>query len=151
MSDVPAQRLEDLVGEHVLDYVPRLDVRHPIDSDAAGCLFGIDGWSYLAFEDPSDGYRSSLGALLAFRGEPYQLGGSFWPEHLAMRVLCSMEGDGGEVLTMRDVATGRVVFEVGTDHADDYYPSYVARWTPPAEGTEAAGSEGEAEAPGGPQ
>lgn len=123
--------LDSLVGEHTLNYVPRTDLRHPIDIDASGCMFGLDGTSYLIFEDPDDDYRSSAGAVLSFTGDPYELGGNIWPERLEMPVLCSMEGDGGGVLTMRDRKTGAVVFEVGTDNSDDYYPSYIARWTPP--------------------
>lgn len=126
-----ANSLEDLVGEHTLNFVPQLDLKHPIDTTAAGCTFGLDGFVYLVFEDPSDGYRSQAAPLLSYQGDLYQLGGSLWPDHLSLRVVCSMEGGGQGVLTMREVAGGKVVFEVGTDHLDDYYPSYVARWTPP--------------------
>lgn len=125
--------LKDLTGPHVLDYVPRIDLRHPFDADASGCAFGLDGTTYLVFEDPNDGYRSSAAdAVLSFTGDLYRPGASVWPEGLKMPVICSMEGrDGSGVLTMREVSSGRVVFEIGTHNADDYYPSYIARWTPP--------------------
>lgn len=131
LRESPAQSLNQLIGAHVLDYVPQLDLRHPVDPAACGCAFGMDGFTYLVFEDPSDGYRSCAAPLLSFKGYLYELGGSLHPDHLAMPVVCSMEGSGQEVLTVRDAATGKVVFEVGTDDTDDYYPSYVARWTPP--------------------
>ena len=126
-----AQSLEQLVGEQVLSFVPALDLRHPFDADASGCAFGMGGWVYLVFEDPDDGYRSLAAPLLAFKGDLYQLGGSLWPEPINLNVVCSMQGEGGGVLTAREVATGKVVFEIGTDNSDDYYPSYIARWTPP--------------------
>jgi hypothetical protein len=131
LRESPAQRLDQLVGLRVMNFVPHLDLRHPIDPDANGCMFGLDGVVYMAFEDPSDGYRSHCGPLLSYVGDPYQMGGSLWPDHLALSVLCSMEGEGEDILTMRSVETGSVVFEVGTDNSKDYYPSFVMRWTPP--------------------
>jgi hypothetical protein len=125
-----AQRLEELVGDHVLDFVPIIDLRHPFDADATGALFGLDGFIYLVFEDPADGYRSNAAPILSFKGDLWELGDR-WPEHITMWVVCSMEGSGDGVLTMREIASGKVVFEVGTDNSDDYYPSYIARWTPP--------------------
>ena len=128
-----AKQLSDLVGEHTMEAVPRLDVRHPFDPDASGAAFTLSGNTYLVFEDPYDGYRSMASPLLGFIGHAYQLGGSGNTEYLRppLKVFCTMEGEGSGVLTMRD-ERGQVVFEIGTNNADDYYPSYIARWSPPS-------------------
>ena len=127
-----AKQLSDLVGEHLMEAVPRLDLRHPFDPDATGAAFTLSENTYLVFEDPNDGYRSAAAPLLGFAGSAYQLGGEYRTEYLRppLKVVCTMEGEGGEVLTMRD-ERGQIVFEVGTDNSDDYYPSYIARWSPP--------------------
>jgi hypothetical protein len=122
--------LADLVGQHVLVTAPNLMVRHPFDPDASGVAFTLDDKSYLAFEDPNDNYRSSLGVLFCFAGDLYQLGG-FYPEYVRLPVLASMSAKpGDDILELRDQATGQVVFRIGTANTDDYYPYYVASWTP---------------------
>lgn len=125
--------LKDLVGEHEFTLVPKLDVRHPISVDANGAMFGLDDTIYLIFEDENDGYRSSAGPLLSFKGSAYQLGGSYH-EYLKERVLCEHETQGeygeNDVLRVISIATGRVIFRVGTTNVDDYYPSFVAEWQP---------------------
>ena len=30
-----------------------------------------------------------------------------------------------------DEATGTVLFEIGTENTDDYYPSFISYWNPP--------------------
>jgi hypothetical protein len=130
-------QLSDLVGEHVLEIVPRVDIRHPIPgSDANGALFTLSGKTYLIFEDESDGYRSSAGPLLCFEGSAYVIGGgSFYPDYIHEAVLCShvTKGEYGgqdDILEVRSKETGEVIFRVGTDNVDDYYPSFVCEWRP---------------------
>lgn len=126
--------LSDLTGERVLKCVPKLDVRHPLCANASGAMFGLDDTIYLVFEDENDGYRSSAGPLLSFVGSVYDLGGSYH-EYLEEAVICShgTRGEyGGEsdVLELRSKETGELIFRVGTDNVDDYYPSFVAEWRP---------------------
>lgn len=129
-------KLSDLVGESVLETVPRIDVRHPFDTDASGVVFTLGGRTYLVFEDPSDGYRNSAGPLLSFAGAAYELGGEgFWPDYIHEEVYCShrtkgSHGNDDDVLEVSSKATGQLIFEVGTEDIDDYYPSYVCRWDP---------------------
>jgi hypothetical protein len=126
--------LESLVGEHELSGVDY------IQSDALPSSWGegetyhgsvirfvLDGKSYTACEDDNDGYRSSMKELIE--------GGTVKNVFAPQRVLCSMrtEGEYGskdETLVMRDMVTGEVVLEVGTDNTDDYYPSFVADFQP---------------------
>lgn len=35
-----------------------------------------------------------------------------------------------DVLELLDVANGKLILEVGTSNVDDYYPGFVATWTP---------------------
>lgn len=131
--------LKDLVGRHKFDYAPRTDVCHPLDPNANGIVFGLDGVTYLVFENPNDGYRSSAAPLLEFNGSLYELGGS--PEYLHnIYVLVSHETEGeyggeNDVLVLRDEVTGVELMRVGTSNVDDYYPSFVSWWNP--EGLEA--------------
>ena len=126
MGDIPA--LSDLVGKHVLRTVPA-DAKHPFDRDASGVAFTLDDRSYLVFEDPDDGYRSAAGPLLSFDGHLYQIGYSAL-DHINEPVLCSIRSKyefGGEsnVLEMRSEETGTLIFSIGTENTDDYYPYFV--------------------------
>lgn len=127
--------LKDLVGRHRLDYAPRTDVRHPFDPDANGLAFGLGGTTYIAFEDPSDGYRSQAAPLLEFSGSLFDLGGVS-PDYLHdVYVIASHEtegeyGDTNDVLVLRDEITGVELMRVGTSNVDDYYPSFVSWWNP---------------------
>ena len=124
---------KELVGEHIFKYVPKLDVRHPLSSDANGVLFGLDNMVYLVFEDENDGYRSCAGPLLSFEGAAYELGGSYH-EYLREAVVCShgtrCEYGEADTLEVRSKETGDLIFRVGTDNTDDYYPSFVVEWRP---------------------
>lgn len=132
-----AKTLRDLVGSRVMDYTPTTDVRHPFDADCCGIAFTLDGVTYLCFEDGNDGYRSCAGPLLSYPGMPYEMGG--WQgEYVRWPVLCSWrdreEGEWGgsaEILEVRLAETGVLILQVGTANSDDYYPSFVAQYTPP--------------------
>jgi hypothetical protein len=123
------EALSDLVGAQILECIPKTDLTNPFDRDGNGCAFSMSGRIYLVFEDPNDGYRSSASPLISFAGSGYEIGWRY-PEYLRHPVLCSMVGLGNEVLEMHSAETGKLVFRVGTDNSDDYYPSYVAEWIP---------------------
>ena len=122
--------LTDLVGLHTLTAVsmdPPATVAH-FAPDASVINFELDGVSYTAVEDPSDGYRSSMDVLIKGAAR-YQL------EFPPCQVFCYTESTDyfdprPDILTMRDVVTGKIVLQVGTYYADDYYPTFVARWMP---------------------
>ncbi len=131
-------KFSDLVGEHEFGLVPIMDLRHPMSSDATGVLFVLDQTTYLVFEDPSDGYRSNAGPILSYTGGAYELGYSDYGSrlhHLKEPVLCTHRTSGqyggtDDVLEVRSKETGAVIFEVGTENVDDYYPGYHVRWLP---------------------
>jgi hypothetical protein len=131
-------KLADLVGEHDFPIVPKTDIRHPLCADAGGVIFMLDDTVYLIFEDQGDGYRSHASPILHYQGSAYELGydGYDFPTYLrGETVVCSHRTRGeydheDDVLEVRSKATGKLIFEVGTECIDDYYPGYVCRWDP---------------------
>ena len=122
--------LTDLVGIHILTAVsmdpPALVKMFAPDANVLN--FELDGVAYTAVEDPDDGYRSMMGALI-YDTTPLRPG--FQP----FQVFCYTESatrkeDSADILTMRDVITGKIVLQIGTDRDDSYYPMFVARWIP---------------------
>jgi hypothetical protein len=116
--------LKSLVGEHELSGVDMVELKAegPYGDDASVCVFCLDGKTYTAKEDPDDGYRSYLGELIE--------GGTVRNMFAPQRVLCSMTEGDDEILVMRDLVTGKDVLSIGTDNAEDYYPSFVANFQP---------------------
>ena len=121
--------LQDLVGQHVLDAV---DFTNEDIPDGLGgtdgsqvCRFRLDGVVYAAIEDPSDGYRSSMRGIVVV--EDAKLTKAF----PMVRVIgIYQESYSEDVLRLFDVETGKSVLEVGTLNTDDYYPSFVASFSP---------------------
>lgn len=124
-------RMSELTGVSFNTY------RHHTDDwdDAEHCTFVLNGVSYTAVEDPSDGYRSSLRELLV-GGECTNM---FPPVLVRLRLMESGEdnGDGfgydkNDALMLVDAFTAQPVLIVGTTNTDDYYPSFIARFDPTA-------------------
>lgn len=126
---------ESLIGEHILDAVDRSNeqVKDWGDrlEDAACLRFRLDGKIYVALEDPDDGYRSAMEKLFVQEGTEMQ--NVFPPVKVLarLRVVKDQYYDGEpDILEFIDTANGKVILAVGTDHAADYYPSFVAEWNP---------------------
>lgn len=126
MSQLP--QLEDLAGRHILtgygyDYGPG-DEDSWIDDDVYLFYFTLDGATYVAREDPQDGYCSSMDLMIA-DSLP-----AVYTNIPPVEVDCRMGTEGQEeLLIMTDVISNLTVLMVGTDDYDDYYPcftSYVA-------------------------
>jgi hypothetical protein len=106
------------------------------DDASAGIAFTLDGVTYAAVEDPSDGYRSCL-AHVAVLPADESMATQVSPHNVAGRHVTSRKsyGDNMEIcdtVELVDAITGRIVLAFGTDNADDYYPSFVAEWHPEA-------------------
>ena len=135
MEQIPS-KLADLAGEGVFEIAPYMAARHPLDPDANGVIFTISGRTYLVFEDPSDGYRSSAGPLLSFAGASYELGyGDSSPDYIREPVVCTHRARGeysteDDILEVRSKETGALIFEIGTRNVDDYYPYFHTAWHP---------------------
>lgn len=126
--------LKSIVGLKVLDAVDFTNERVKRWTeeweDCSACRFRLDGKVYLAIEDPSDGYRSHLASLAQFTDE-MPMENVFPPvKVLARQRPAGRYGREADILELIDIQTGGVVLEVGTDNTDDYYPSYVASFSP---------------------
>lgn len=92
-------------------------------------LLRLDGVLFAFTEDPSDGYRSMLaGARPIMEAEipPGSLS-SFAPRVVTIH---HFGGDNHNVIVGVDERIGLALFEIGEIDLDDYYPSFVASWTP---------------------
>jgi hypothetical protein len=128
--------LKDLVGEHVLTAVDNDTTVEIVGysgepRSANGMLFTLDGVTYRVIEDENDGYRSSAREIEVFTtSEPLR------NRFTGCRVVCRyIDGQfenspSNDLLELIDVVTGQTVLLVGTKDVDDYYPSYVANFTP---------------------
>lgn len=108
--------LKELMGLHKLSGV---DITNP---DECGVVrFVLDGITYKAVEDPSDGYRSYCNELIVCNES---ITNNFHPQE----VIGKMKDN--DVIQFIDVVTGKIVLEVGTDNLDGYYPYCIMNWNP---------------------
>lgn len=130
----------DLVGIHTLDTAFVMSVL-PEDPDgwadrrAQVVSFGMNGKTYSAAEDPSDGYRSSLDYIEEHEGHTEALKGAALVGrkvkivHVTQPDIHSYD-DGCDILRFVDVDTYHVWGEIGTANSQDYYPRFVLSWNP---------------------
>lgn len=113
--------LESLCGEHILTGASLDAVGEPV---LQVVRFTLDGQNYEAVENPEDGYRSSLGSF----------GTTDIPAKPVARtaVVCRMVTDLGkdEILGILNAATLKEIISIGTADVDDYYPGFVACFSP---------------------
>jgi hypothetical protein len=124
--------MDGLLGAHLLsgvetDYIEFKDPESYSDQDKVNVIrFILDGVSYMAVEDPEDGYRSCLGRI--FIG--VEVKNVFDP----IEVLCvkkeEKQHDPCDILQMINPLISKVIVEFGTDYSDDYYPSFVSSFSP---------------------
>lgn len=128
--------LKDLVGGHTLDAVDfsREMIKETWGDGFEDCQvmrFRLDGKCYVATEDPSDGYRSSMKDIVI--SDSAEMKNVFAPLKVVGRHRTAGNyGDQDDVLELIDSETGEIVLEVGTTSVDDYYPGFVASFHPEA-------------------
>lgn len=128
------KELADLLGEHWLDAVDYgIEKVHEYGehfNDATALRFRLNGIAYTVIEDPSDGYRSSLGQV--FTSDGADMKNVFNPVWVVGRWKepNPLDDDPCEIIELVDLWTGKIVIEVGTDYSDNYYPSFVGSFTP---------------------
>jgi hypothetical protein len=113
--------IESLVGDHVLTGV-RIEDKYETPDHYTVCRFTLDGVTYEITEDPCDGYRNyvrslailNVTALVDFR----------------QHVVCSMKPDDNysKNATLQMKVGDFVLFEIGEDNWDDYYPAFVCNF-----------------------
>jgi hypothetical protein len=125
--------LKDLIGAHKLsgvDFDTEEVERYDETETAEVCRFRLDGQVFTAVQDPGDGYRSSMKELIA--GPTAKIKNKFpsIPVFCIHRIAGRSYGDGADILDIYDMTTAKIILSVGTDNIDDYYPSWVASFTP---------------------
>ncbi len=138
MSNDGQIELDSLCGLHVIDGRASFIAgkQHATDENATVFVLRLDGVLYWFQEDPDDGYRSSLGVARVCTLEELAPGAFVEFEPIMVAVRMQTDPEPGSYSTRDDrlyginEATGLVLFEVGTENLDDYYPSFVARWDP---------------------
>lgn len=117
--------LLDLVGIHIMTGIETGTVKIKgqwYSKDNCNYVkFKLDGITYMAVEDPDDGYRSCCRDLEIVNEE------------------CKMRDDfhdsiGGteenDILEFYDVGNNQMFMAVGTGNTNDYYPYFVFEYTP---------------------
>jgi hypothetical protein len=131
VPEQPSVDFKDLLGDHFLDAVDRdtKEVqRWSEEFESVNVLrFRLGGVVYMAVENPSDGYRSSMDKF--FVSEDVMMN-VFRPVKVTARMRPNDEWRNNDVLELVDVANGEVILAVGTSNNDDYYPSFVGEWWP---------------------
>lgn len=139
--------LLSLIGEHVLDAVDTSveSTKRTYGDYYEDCelvRFRLDGKVYTAIEDPSDGYRSSLGSLILSPND--EMRNVFPPVRVLVRKKDDDRyGNTNETIQFIDLVTGKTVLEIGTDNSDDYYPSFVGSFSPENMATNATSAVGQ--------
>ena len=92
-------------------------------------MFKLDELVFEALEDPDDGYRSSLGAILVRKDTKL-----FHRLPLAKVMVETTDGgssyEGVDGHLLRDIDTNHIWLQVGTGNIDGYYPYFVFNYTP---------------------
>ena len=133
---IESVKIENIAQMHFLsgvDYEPTDVQKFGGEFEHANSMrFVLDGMIYVAVEDPSDGYRSSLGDLFIVDGP--EVKNCFQPVLLGARYLTKRDtpynSDVCEIFQLVVPGTETVVLEVGTDSTNDYYPSCVMWFDP---------------------
>lgn len=127
--------LKDLVGIHMLDAVDygQVDVRQSYGSETVLCnmlRMRIDNVTYVCIENPDDGYRSSMRALRTLEPGETPILNVFGYIIVECKHDVGVADTTNDLLKVYDVENGKLILEVGTANTDDYYPYYVANWSP---------------------
>lgn len=125
--------IKDFVGIHTLTGVelnrPFQLIKYGFREDTLATVFQLDGINYIAIIDPDDGYRSYLCDELETTDQAPRT--TFPPiEVFAKLNTRDMFGDESEVLELYDIRNSKLIFMIGTENVDDYYPCAVSAFYP---------------------
>lgn len=113
--------LSKLEGMHIWSGI---EVGYNKDDDGQYVKFTLDGVTYLAIEDPDDGYRSFMQELQIV-SEPCKVS---LPN---INVMCHYsEKSDSDILEFYECTTKNLIMRIGTDELDDYYPYCVMEYYP---------------------
>jgi hypothetical protein len=123
--------LNELVGKRILSGVDmdngKVKTWGDNYEDCEVVRFVLDDKTYTVVEDPEGGYRSSM-RYIDVSNDPIS---NMFP---GIEVMASMRPHGdyekNDVLELMDTTTAKIVLSVGTGNTGDYYPYWVAEFTP---------------------
>jgi hypothetical protein len=101
--------------------------KYGYDETCETVRFVLDGKTYVAVQDPGDGYRSSMEKFFV---SDDMVSNAFQ----ATEVMATKRGSPdsytvNDTLELYDIANWKLVLSVGTDNTDDY-PQWVGEWIP---------------------
>lgn len=123
--------LKDLVGEHVFTGIElgrTVINRCSYGEDVNYIKFELDNISYIALENPDDGYRSYMNEVKTCNVSPKY-------KTPPIEILCIYKDEDeygwkSDLLQLVDKKNGKVFLTVGTRNIDDYYPTCVFDYVP---------------------
>lgn len=119
-------KLKDLVGTHILSGIETGNLQNKDYNNSFYVKFTLDGITYMAIEDPEDGYRSCMEEIKEVKSKCH----TPLPD---IKVLISHnEGDyqDKDIMEMRDAINGKMVLQLGTENVGDWYPQFVYCYMP---------------------
>jgi len=124
--------LKELTGEGILEGVDfsteQVKTWGNSFEGCEACRFKLNGKTYTALEDPDDGYRSMMNELV--EDSSHEIKNTFQ----GVGVICKMrkddESEAYDILDIIDKQTNKVILSVGTGNTEDYYPYFVANFSP---------------------
>lgn len=124
-------KLIGLVGSHIFSGIEtgtREILKWGRYEDCGYIKFILDGVTYMALEDPDDGYRSYMDELEAIN-EPCKTKLPDIPVYCKYRSTTEDNRE-SDLLDFYDKANGECFLTIGTEDTDDYYPYCVLRYKP---------------------
>lgn len=123
-------KLKDLIGKHILSGIEvgkKIVGNYGYEELCNYIKFTIDDTTYMALEDPDDGYRSYMRELIIVKEECQ----TKLPN---ISVCCHMKENSdyeyNNILVFVDVNSGKEILEIGTENYDDWYPYCVLEYHP---------------------
>lgn len=129
IDELESTDLESLVGKHYLtgvDYDTESIKHYSNYEDCQVVRFRLDGITYMAVENPDDGYRSMMRGLFVVEDDVKNKFSRVQVNGVMRKGSYTVD----DVLQLWDVKSGKLVLEVGTGNIDDYYPSFVGAFYP---------------------
>lgn len=121
--------LHDLVGKHVLTGVDReIKKINKGYEDCEVIRFCLDGLTYVATEDPIDGYRSMLEDIFIDPNPNHRIKNTFKPVKVIGKMKPNTRHETNDVIEFW--RNDKLILAVGTSNTSDYYPSFVADFHP---------------------
>lgn len=124
--------LSELIGTHLLSGVDETTemVKHYYDEEKVTVFrFVLDGKTYKVYEDPNDGYRSSMDKIIEC---DEKVSHTFEPQEVVIRMKGPDEDaqESHDAIECIDIKNGKIVLEAGTGNHGDYYPYFIGSFYP---------------------